>query len=152
MAKVRVDTSNEEVLKKPEFIPIEPGIYTFEIANDLAIATSTKGKPMIEVHLVCVDEVESVKGKQVRDYISLTVEARQRYDVFACLCKACGVKEDASGEIDLEQFKGLKLKARVVQEPYKVDPTTKKRPAAGYTGPVETKFNNKVDEYLFENS
>jgi hypothetical protein len=146
--KVSVDTNNPEVLKKPEFKPLEPGIYTFEISNDLAVTTSKAGKPMIEVQLVCVTDCEG-KGTQVRDYVSLTPEARQRYDVFACLCKACGIKEDAGGEVDLAQFKGIQLKARVIQEAYKVDPTTKKAPTPGYTGPTETKFSNKVDEYLF---
>jgi len=136
MSKVSVDTSNEELLKKPVYVPIEPGIYEFEIDNDLEVTQSNAGKPMIGVKLVCIDQNEAVIGKSVTDYISMTPEARKKYDRFATLCKACGVKEDAAGEIDLEQFRGLKLRANIKQETYK-----KKD---GSTG-----ISNKVDEYLF---
>ncbi len=148
--KVSVDTRNPDVLKKPEYKPLEPGTYTFEIANDLAITQSSTGNPQIKIELVCVDETEGVKGHKVYDFISLTEKARARYDVFACLCKACGVTEDASGEVNLEQFKGLRLKAVVKQESYVVNPTTGKRPEPGYTGPTVTKFTDRIDEYLFE--
>jgi hypothetical protein len=151
--KVKVDTSNPELLKKPEYKPLEAGKYAFEVANDLQVTMSKANKPMIHVELMCISETpEGAKGTVVFDTISLTKEARARYDRLACLCKACGVEPDASGEVDLEAFKGKQLYAMVTQGSYQVDPTTNKVPAPGYSGPTATKFNNKIDEYLFANS
>lgn len=150
MAKVRVDTSNPEILKKPEFKPLEPGTYVFEIANELAITRSGTNQPKIHVELMCVSETpEGAKGTLVFDEISLTQKARERYDRFACLCKAVGIEPDSEGNVELDLFKGKQLKAVVKQDSYQVNPSTNKVPTPGYSGPTATKFTNKVEEYLF---
>jgi hypothetical protein len=135
---VKIDTNNPELLKTPEFQPLEPGKYRFEVANDLKVENAKTGKqsPMIAVELRCVDEEH--KGKKVNDNIVLTQDTQWK---FAQFCKACGIESDANGEVDLSQFRGCVLEAEVSTEPF----TYQKGAKIGQKG-----LSNRVARYLFE--
>jgi hypothetical protein len=138
MAIVSIDTSNEDLLKKPIYIPMPEGIYQLEIANKLKVTQSAKKKNMVVVELRCLDDVEksdgkTAKGMKVVDYIILEPEFEWK---LAQLCKACGV-ESEDGKLDLEDLEGSEISAAVKIENY-----------TGKDG--EPAQSNKIDEYLWE--
>ena len=131
MSLINVDTNNEELLKKPKYDPVEPGIYTLEVKNELKVTKSkSSDNQLIKVELILVDDPK----KTIFDNLVLTEKSKWKLAQF---CKSCGVDSDDDGNIDLSLFQGLTCSASVKQEPY-----TKT------SGQVE--MTNKIDEYLWE--
>lgn len=137
---VNIDTSNPELLKKPIYQPIEPGTYTFEVANDLEVVKSQSSNNLkINLELVVIDGQE--KGRKVFDTLVISPKSMWKIAQFS---KSCGV-ESTGNQLDLKQFKGKVCSAVVKQEAAK---NTDGSPKLGPDGVQQ--FKNVVDEYLFE--
>jgi hypothetical protein len=136
MSIINIDTNNPDLLKKPVYLPVTPGIHVFEVMNDLKIEKVKKAgsdNDKVDVTLVCQDEDEN-KGRRVFDTLALTENSQWKIAQFA---KSCGVDSDAEGNLDLSLFKGLHCRADIKHETYKKG-----------TGAVAVAA--RVSEYLFE--
>ena len=147
MSIITVDTSNPDLTKKREFTPIDAGIYTLEVKNDLTLEDS-KANPenkIVKLELVVQDDGE-FKGRNIFDnLVIMGVGATDKSKAgceqkIASFAMACGVltkdQVEAGEGIDLDLFKGCVCQAQIgvkVEE---------------YQG--EERKKNVVKAYLFE--
>lgn len=131
---VKVDVSNPDLLKRPEFVPMTAGKHLLKITKQLKVTTA-KGSDnkIIPVEFESQNEGEDF-GKKVWDTLVLIPTCEWKT---AQLAKACGVSIGANGEIDLNDFPGCTCEAMIKQETYKK--------ADGSTA-----VKNTITQYLFE--
>lgn len=144
MGILKVDTTNEKLLEQPVYEPLEPGNYTFEVANDLKVeqAKSSDSK-IVKIELRCT--TTDYEGKVVWDNLVIMANKADRAKTewkIAQFAVSCGVITESElkqlGEIDLAAFKGTVCEAQIAQEPYTDTNTGEKR------------LRNRVARYLFE--
>ena len=151
MALVNIDTTNEELLKKPVYTPAPAGIYDFAVSSkSIKIEKSKSGNSMIKVESRCLSDVEypgddgstkNSKGLKFTEYFVLNDESKWKLAQF---CKACGV-EAADGQLDTDEFLGVEFSAKLKIGNYQKDEVDDD----GITVPV-TKFKNEIEEYVWE--
>ncbi len=137
---LKVDTSSPDMFERPNFPVLEPGRYTFEVANDLKVQPSkSSNNQIVKIELRCVDDDH--KGVVIYDNLVIGADAKTRkscewkINQFAA---SCGVIDPSnpSAEIDLEEFQGKVCEALVAQE-------------IGKTASGRAVTRNVIEEYLY---
>ena len=151
MALVNIDTTNEELLKKPVYTPAPAGIYEFAVSSkSIKIEKSKSGNNMIKVESRCTSDIaytgddgseKNSKGLKFTEYFVLNDESKWKLAQF---CKAIGVESDA-GQLDTDDFLGQEFSAKLKIGTYQKDEVDDD----GVTVPV-TKFKNEIEEYVWE--
>jgi len=118
MPVVKVDKDNPDLLKQPEIKVLKSGRHLFEVVNQLKVVKTRDGQSnKVEVELVCQDDGDD-KGAKVFDTISLRKTAEWKLAQFAVACGVTTKEElEATGEIDLDLFKGESVEAMTAQAP-----------------------------------
>jgi len=147
MSLIDIDTSNEELLKKPVYEPAPASIYQFAVANKTLKVEKSKSSEnmMVVVELRCIDDIpygngKNTKGLKIKEYMVLTDEGKWKLAQFA---KACGI-ESVDGKLDLDDFIGAECSASIKIEAYKKEETVD-----GVLQEV-TKYSNRLDEFVWE--
>jgi hypothetical protein len=152
MALVNIDTTNEELLKKPVYTPAPAGIYEFAVSSTkIPIGKSkSNGNPMITVESRCISDVpytgtdgaeKNTKGLKFKEYFVLNDESKWKLAQF---CKAVGVEAD-DGKLDTDEFIGQEFSAKVKIAFYEVDVIDDD----GIPG-KESRSKNEIEEYVWE--
>lgn len=130
MATIKIDVSDPSKLEAPKFEPLEPGVYNFEVVNDVKIEQANSGNNIIKLEL---EETES--RKKIWDNLVLIPTCQWKVYQF---CKSAGIEIGDDGSIDTDLFKGSIARAAVVQSTYK-------KPDTG-----ETRLKNEIQRYMYE--
>lgn len=147
---LKVDTSNQDLLKKREYKVPTPGTYTLEVANDLKVTDAKhSSNQVVNIELRILDDGE-FKGSRIFDNLVISADPAVRAKCewkTAQFAVACGVvsPDDIKniGEIDLGEFKGRTCKAVT-----DIDTSTFTNAA----GEPQTRKKAVIKQYLFETS
>ena len=131
MSLLNVYTSTEGK-ELPKYVAMEPGIYEFEITNELEVKPSKNpSADGVNYGNIPVELKNLEEDKTVRDWISLHPKMAWKKNQFVA---SAGVEADG-GQVDLADFRGRIVKAVIKQETYK-------------NNEGEERLRNKVDEYV----
>lgn len=131
------DLNDDGLFKSRKLLP--PGIYTFEVANDLKVeASKSSQNRLIKVELKCTDDGEYF-GQTVYDVCVLTKKAEFKIVHLALSAGQTREMIREQGGPDLGAIKGAIVQARVA-----VEPETKAPDGTTY------RAKNRVEQYMFE--
>jgi hypothetical protein len=134
MSTIKIDVSNPDLGKQPDFHPFPTGKYQFCVSKPLIITKAQKTENMI-INLELEISDGEYKGRKVFDRLTLIKSSEWKTYQFAA-CLGIDIKS-SGGEIDLEEFTGRVGECMIGQETY-TKPTG------------ETVLKNVVTRYLFE--
>ena len=138
MSVVKVDSMNEGNFQSRKLL--NPGTYTFEVANDPVVAKAKSSENnVVSVELRCQDDGE-FKGQPVYDTITLTPKAEFKLCHLA-LAAGMQTKEDIKNDgVDLSLLKGSTLSADITIEPGGTNPQTQQ----------QYRDKNRIERYIFD--
>jgi hypothetical protein len=157
MDTIKVDTSNPDLFKPPEFPILPAGIHTFAVSELSDFESAKEGMNLVcKLEATCQDEEPAEnKGVKVFENFVLITEPSTSKQVtakklneqrMAQFCLACGVTTkdqiEATGELPIKACSGQFFKA---QTGTRLDKYHKEQ-----TG--ETRQQSYIKKYLFEDS